>query len=149
MNTLLNALRPIMNSRTAKVALEVSAHPTDPEQMVVIAKPVVGQVSAKAPQELQLLCAHLATPIKIIGKPEDIESALAETVSQQEAHRTSWAERAAQIEAELNEAAKSGKTTNKKPAPKTEKPETKTPDVDLIAPEDTDQDAPSVGGFSL
>lgn len=164
MNTLLNALRPIMNTKTAKIVLEVAAHPKDENQMVVLARPVVGQVSNKAPQELQVLCANLATPIKVMGTPEDIEAALTNAVTEQASHRTTWGNRAAEIEAQIQAAAQAdakGKTAAK-PATKvaaspaatttTPKVEEKTDEVDLTgtADQDNEEDKETVSsGFSL
>jgi PRTRC genetic system protein E len=98
---LLNAISPIINSKTAKVTLEVSANPKAEGQLVVLARPVTGPVSDKAPEELKQLCAALATPIKVIGTPEDIEQALAAAVAEQTEARNSWASRAASLEAQI------------------------------------------------
>jgi PRTRC genetic system protein E len=166
MNQLLNALRPIMNTKTAKISLEVSRHPTLDDQMVVIAKPIVGQISSKAPQELQVLCAHLATPIKVVGKPEDIEAALAKAVTEQADHRTTWGNRASEIEAQIQAAAqadakkstpktkagasspKSAATPASTASTKTQESQKKEDDIDLTSePEQSQEDV--VSGFSL
>lgn len=160
MNTLLNALRPIMNTKTAKIVLEVSGHPKDDSQMVIIAKPVVGPISAKAPHELQVLCAHLATPIKVVGTPEDIEDTLTKAINEQASHRTTWANRAAEMEAQIQTAAQTdskGKTAAKpasKPATPaaTPKADDKDNEVPLTTGPDTADEKmfePVTGGFSL
>jgi PRTRC genetic system protein E len=119
--TLLNAISPIINSKTAKVTLEVSANPKAEGQLVVMARPVTGPVSEKAPEELKQLCAALATPIKVIGTAEDIEKALADAVAEQADTRNSWASRAASLEAQIAAGAQadqkgSGKATTAAPA---------------------------------
>ena len=57
--SLLNAVTPILNSKTAKITMDISAASTEGELMVVV-KPLVGPVSDKAPEELRLLSAALA-----------------------------------------------------------------------------------------
>lgn len=116
--SLLNAVLPILNTKTAKVVLEVSANPNVEGELVVIAKPLVGPVSDKAPNELKQLCAALATPLKAIGTPETIEAELYAVVGEQAAHRTGWANRAAELDALIAQAA----TKDSKPAKAAAKP---------------------------
>lgn len=132
---LINAIRPIIGSKTAKVALEVSANPKVEGEMVVVARPVVGPVANNASEELKQLCAALATPIKVIGTPDVIEKELAAAVSEQAGHRSSWDARAAELDALIASGAKAdakksgGKAAEKKEAgaaasePKAETPE--------------------------
>ena len=132
---LINAIRPIIGSKTAKVALEVSANPKVEGEMVVVARPVVGPVANNASEELKQLCAALATPIKVIGTPDVIEKELAAAVSEQAGHRSSWDARAAELDALIASGAKAdakksgGKASEKKEAgaaasePKAETPE--------------------------
>jgi len=101
--SLVTAIKPIINSKTAKVQLEVSG--TTDGRMAVVAKPVVGAVAQTAPQELHALCAALATPIKVVGDPDDIEQALIDAITEQNPTRTSWATRAAELEAQIQAAA--------------------------------------------
>ncbi|WP_273208680.1 hypothetical protein [Marinobacter subterrani] len=115
--SLLNAVKPILNSKTAKVVLEVSANPNSDDELVVVAKPVVGPVSNKATDELHKLCAALATPLKAIGTPETIEAELYAVVNEQAAHRQGWASRAAELDALIAQAAQ--KDIKTKPAPQT------------------------------
>lgn len=115
--SLLNAITPIINSKTAKVTLEVSANPNAEGQLVVIARPITGPVSEKAPEQLKKLCAALATPIKVIGTPQDIEQALAEAVAEQTDTRTSWANRAAALEAQIAEGAQADQKKTKTASP--------------------------------
>ena len=112
--SLLNAISPIINSKTAKVTLEVSANPKAEGQLVVLARPVTGPVSEKAPEELKKLCAALATPIKVIGTAEDIEQALADAVAEQADTRNSWASRAASLEAQIAAAAQADQKSSSK-----------------------------------
>lgn len=133
--SLINAIRPIIGSKTAKVALEVSANPKVEGEMVVVARPVVGPVANNASEELKQLCAALATPIKVIGTPDVIEKELAAAVSEQAGHRNSWDARAAELDALIASGAKAdakksgGKAAEKKEAgaaasePKAETPE--------------------------
>jgi len=67
----------------------------------VVARPVAGPVSDKAPEELKQLVAALSTPIKVIGTPDDIEQAFADAVNEQASTRTSWASRAASLESQI------------------------------------------------
>lgn len=120
--SLLNAITPILNSKTAKVTLEISANTKVAGELVVIARPIVGPVSDQASNELKQLCAALATPLKAIGTPETIEAELYAVVNEQAAHRTSWASRAAEMESMIQQAAqKDTKAAGAKPA----KPESK------------------------
>lgn len=114
--SLLNAVKPILNSRTAKVVLEVSANPKADDELVVVAKPVIGPVSDKATNELKQLCAALATPLKAIGTPETIEAELYAVVNEQAAHRNGWASRAAELDALIAQAAQKDSKTTAKPA---------------------------------
>lgn len=104
--SLIEALKPIIGSKTAKVALEVSANPKVEGEMVVVARPVVGPVANTASEELKQLCAALATPIKVIGTPDVIEKELAAAVSEQAGHRSSWDARAAELDALIANGAK-------------------------------------------
>ena len=101
--SLIDAVKPIITSKTASVHLEISG--TTDGRMAVIAKPVVGPVAQTAPQELHSLCAALATPIKVVGDPQEIEQALTDAITEQEPHRQSWAERASELEAQIAAAA--------------------------------------------
>ena len=137
--SLIEALKPIIGSKTAKVTLEVSANPKVKGEMVVVARPVVGPVANNASEELKQLCAALATPIKVIGMSDVIEKELAAAVSEQAGHRSSWDARAAELEAKISSGAKAdakksgGKDTEKAatPAagsePKAETPKEETP----------------------
>lgn len=109
--SLINAVSPIITSKTASVHLEISG--TSDGRMNVIAKPVVGPVAQTAPQELHALCAALATPIKVVGDPQEVEQALANAITEQAPHRQSWAERASELEAQIAEAAKKDTGTKK------------------------------------
>ena len=106
MNSLLNAVSPIINSKTAKVTLDISAASTEGELMVIV-KPVVGPVSDKAPEELKMLSAALAQPIKVVGEAQDIEDKLAEIIGEQAGKRNQWANRAAELDASIAAAAAS------------------------------------------
>jgi|AntRauTorcE11897_2_1112592.scaffolds.fasta_scaffold32751_2 hypothetical protein len=132
--SLIEALKPIIGSKTAKVALEVSANPKVEGEMVVVARPMVGPVANNASEELKQLCAALATPIKVIGMPDVIEKELAAAVSEQASHRNSWDARAAELDALIASGAKAdakktgGKATETKDAGVTaSKPEPETP----------------------
>lgn len=98
---LLTAITPIINSKTAKVTLDITASPKAEGQLIVVARPVAGPVSDKAPEELKQLVAALSTPIKVIGTPDDIEQAFADAVNEQASTRTSWASRAASLESQI------------------------------------------------
>ncbi|ONF42521.1 hypothetical protein BTO32_15020 [Marinobacter lutaoensis] len=123
-STLLELVTPILNSKTAKVTMDISAGPTDDELQVVV-KPVIGPVSDKAPEELKVLCAALGQHIKVTGEPGDIERLLAERVNEQAGKRHQWANRAAQLDAAIAAAAAkdangSKKTTSTTSTKKTE-----------------------------
>lgn len=98
---LLTAITPIINSKTAKVTLDITANPKGEGQLIVIARPVTGPVSDKAQEELKQLVAALAMPIKVIGTPDEIEQALANAVNEQASTRSSWASRAATLDAQI------------------------------------------------
>jgi len=95
------SITPIINSKTAKVTLDITANPKAEGQLIVVARPVAGPVSDKAPEELKQLVAALSTPIKVIGTPDDIEQAFADAVNEQASTRTSWASRAASLESQI------------------------------------------------
>lgn len=119
---LIESVRPIIGSKTAKVVLEVSANPKVAGEMVVVVRPLVGPVAETASEELKQLMAALATPIKIIGTPEVIERDLAAAVSEQAGHRSSWSDRAAALNAMIaggasSDAKKSGSGTPKTASP--------------------------------
>ena len=124
--SLITALSPLLNAKTAKVALEVSAHPTKDDHMVVVAKPIVGVVPNNASAELQLIVAGLATGIKVVATADTIEAELAAAITEQAPQRSEWAQRAAEITA----AADAASTAAKKSAASTKKagaPTEKTP----------------------
>lgn len=143
--SLINAVRPIIGSKTAKVTLEVSANPKVEGEMVVVARPVVGPVAGNASEELKQLCAALATPIKVIGTPDVIEKEFVAAVSEQAGHRSSWEARAAELEARISSGAKAdakksgGKDTEKAatPAagsePEADEPKEKPADTDTVS----------------
>lgn len=121
--SLLNAILPILNSRTAKVVFEISANANVAGEIVVVTKPIVGPVSDTASHELKQLCAALSTPLKAIGTPETIEAELYAVVAEQAPQRNSWANRATELDAMIADAAKKdgpAKTAApaKKPTPK-------------------------------
>lgn len=103
---LIEALKPIIGSTTAKVTLEVSANQKVAGEMVVVVRPVVGVVANNASEELKHLCAALATPIKVIGTPEVIEQEIAAVVGEQAGHRNSWDAQAAELNALIAKGAK-------------------------------------------
>ena len=130
-STLLQAVSPILNAKTAKITLDISAASTEGELQVVV-KPVIGPVSPKAPEELKVLCAALAKHIKVVGEPEGIEKLLAERVNEQAPKRNQWANRAAEMDAAIAAAAAKDAGGSKKTAPKTEAPKTESgPLVDV------------------
>ena len=116
---LIEALKPLLNAKTAKVALEVSAHPTKDDYMVVVAKPVVGPVSNTASEEMKLIVAGLATGIKIVAKTEAIEEELVAAVTEQAPQRNEWATRAAAITEAADTAAKKSAAAKKDKTAKT------------------------------
>jgi len=117
--SLLNAIKPILNSKTAKVGLEISAHPKNEGELVVVVKPVMGPVADNAPNELKQLVAALSSYLKAVGTPETIESELYAVVAEQAPQRNKWADRAAEMEAMIAQAAiaDSSKAAAKKPTP--------------------------------
>lgn len=131
--SLFNALSPLLNAKTAKVALEVSAHPSKEQHMVVVARPVMGPVPANACEELKQLCAALATPVKVIGTADEIETTLREVIGQQQDHRQDWAARVASLEAmiaqgqEKDAKGQSSAKAKSKPASETQKTQTSSP----------------------
>lgn len=138
--SLLNAVTPIMNSKTAKITMDISAANTEGELMVVV-KPMVGPVSDKAPEELRMLSAALAQPIKVVGEPEAIEEKLASMVNEQAGKRTQWANRAAELEAAISAAAaKDAKKAPAKPAAKTANTATAAASGPVTTNQDTDSD---------
>jgi PRTRC genetic system protein E len=119
----ITAIQPILNARTASVKMEVSANPHNNEEMVVVIKPVVGQIPDSAPETLVQLISALAMPIKVIAHPMVIESELVAAIQQQADTRESWAQRAAQIESQIQASDKGGKkATASTPAPSTGAP---------------------------
>lgn len=108
--SLINAVRPILGSKTGKVTLDISANPKAEGELVVVARPVVGPVANNASEELKQLCAALATPIKIIGTPDVIEKEFADVIAEQASYRSSWDARAAQLEAQIAAGAKADAT---------------------------------------
>lgn len=120
MNNLLSVVAPLINSKTAKITLDISAASTEGELMVIV-KPMTGPVSEKAPEELRTLCAALAQPIKVVGEPDAIEQALAQVVQEQAGKRSQWANRAAELDAAIAAgASKDAKKTPGKTARATE-----------------------------
>lgn len=112
--SLINAIRPILGSKTAKVELEVSANPKVAGEMVVVARPIVGPVADNASEELKQLCNALSTGIKAIGTPETIERELAAAVTEQAPYRSSWDSRAAMLEARIAAGAQADATAASK-----------------------------------
>lgn len=152
MKSLLDAVSPIINSKTAKVTLDISAASTEGELMVIV-KPIVGPVSDKASEELKLLSAALAQPLKIVGEPQEIEAKLAQLVQEQTGKRNQWANRAAQLDAAISAAAASdSKKTGSTPAAQTAKPMSAVTVNTETSAEDTAeeaQDLESNAGFGL
>lgn len=111
-NTLLDIVTPIINSRTAKITMDISAASTEGELQVVI-KPVVGPISDKAPEELKVLCGALGQHIKVVGEPQDIEKLLVDRVNEQAPKRNQWANRAAELDATIAAAAAKDATGKK------------------------------------
>jgi len=111
--SLITALTPLLNAKTAKVVLEVSAHPSKDDHLVVVAKPVVGPVPNNASEELKLIIAGLATGIKVVATAEAVEAELVAAITEQAPQRSEWAQRAAQITAAADAAAKKGATSKK------------------------------------
>lgn len=133
--SLLNAVTPILNSKTAKITMDISAASTEGELMVVV-KPLVGPVSDKAPEELRLLSAALAQPIKVVGEPDAIEEKLANMVEEQAGKRNGWANRAAALDAAISAAA----AKDAKKAPKKATEQTTVTASDSPGPVNTAQD---------
>ncbi|OLF82056.1 hypothetical protein AWH63_10985 [Marinobacter sp. C18] len=151
MSTLLDVVSPIINSKTARVSLDISAADTEGELQVVV-KPIVGAVSDKASEELKMLSAALAQPIKVVGEPDEIEKKLAEMVNEQSGKRNQWANRAAELDASIAAAAASdSKKNGSKPAASTAKPAAPTPAaVDTQAEDEGEaQDETASAGFGL
>ncbi len=156
MNTLLNALTPILNTPNAKVSMDITPAAT-PGELQVIVRPFVGPVSDKATEELRQLKAALAQPIKVVGTPEDIEAALAQAVEEQAPKRNTWANRAAELDAAIAAAAASDikkKKTKSAPAGGTAKTGAKAeePKPETVSTEESDLDKPEdadAAGFSL
>lgn len=102
--SVIQSVQPILNSKTAKVVMEISANSANPEEMVVVLKPVSGPIPDNAPEALKQLVAALSTPLKVIAKPECIEAEVEAQILQRRPHITSWAERAALLEAKIQTA---------------------------------------------
>lgn len=138
--SLINAVKPILNSKVAKVVLEVSANPKAEDEVVVIAKPMVGPIAESAPEELKKLVGALSTYIKAVGTPDTIEAELYAVVNEQITHRDDWASRAATLEADIAQAAK--KTATQKPAAS----KAATPSKPSKPSKDDESDLPAIGG---
>ncbi|ARM86156.1 hypothetical protein [Marinobacter salarius] len=142
-STLLEAVSPILNAKTAKITMDISAASTEGELQVVI-KPVIGPVSDKAPEELKALCGALGQHIKVVGEPEAIEKLLADRVNEQAPKRNQWANRAAELDAAIAGAA--AKDASKPAATSTTKDESKSgPLVDNDDQNDTEEEQPEFG----
>jgi len=151
MNTLLDIVSPIINSKTAKVTLDISAASTEGELMVIV-KPIVGPLSDKAPEELKILSAALAQPIKVVGEPQEIEEKLAELVNQQSGKRNQWANRAAELDAAIAAAATSDSKKVSAKSATAAKPATSSGPVENVNTEETAEfadDEQTSAAFSL
>ena len=120
--SLIEAVKPILGSKTTRITLDVSANPRADNEIVVVVKPVVAPVPSNATEELKQLCAALATPIKIIGTPDTVEAEFAAAVAQQAPDRQSWDERAAALEAQIAAGAKADAKKSAAPAKKPTSP---------------------------
>ena len=145
--SLLSAIKPIINSKTAKVQLEISG--TTDGRMSVVTKPIVGPVAQTAPQELHALMAALATPIKVVGEPDEVEVALANAINEQTAHRDSWAARASELEASIQAAAqkdaKAKSTPKASPTAKKKSDTAETAKPEVAAESETELDEKDLG----
>ncbi|KXS55277.1 MAG: hypothetical protein AWU57_376 [Marinobacter sp. T13-3] len=143
--SLINAVKPLLNSKTATVTLDISANPKAEGELVVVAKPVVGPIPNNAPEELKALCGALSTYLKAIGTPETIEAELYAVVNEQVGHRSDWASRAAALEANIAAGAKKDKGSKGKGGKTT----TTKADKSASAPaKDDESDLPPIGGES-
>lgn len=152
MNTLLNALTPILNTPNTKVSMDITPAAT-PGELQVIVRPFVGPVSEKATEELRQLKAALAQPIKVVGTPEDIEAALAQAVEEQAPKRNAWANRAAELDAAIAAAAASDIKNKKTSKPKgntantTEQPKAETINTEELSPEKPEDESAATFGL--
>ena len=99
--SLIQALKPLLNSRTLTVDLQVSAF--DANHLCVIAKPITTAVPDKADSELVQLMAGLAMPIKVIDTPDNIEMTLVREITQAVPTRNDWDARARAIEESISQ----------------------------------------------
>lgn len=102
--SIIEAVRPLIGSKTASVKLEVKANPAQEGEMVVTIHPVTGPVLDKASEEMKQLCAALAQPMKAFGTPETIEREVAAVVTNAQGYRGNWETRAAELDAAIHEA---------------------------------------------